>query len=950
MNCNNNLDIDITSILIDYCEFYEQVYPEFYITNKLLPNTKLRPILDSYSQYIENLKFNEYTITNKNDIEKIKKSDNFISFNCALCHITEEQSITQYLYNTIEPKSGNILNLEYDYLKNVYNDANKEECYNLKYFILSKTIPIYFMGNGLLTSKDHYCNSCYYSEEKLFVEVMSILKNNKDIVCYHNNTLGSQPQHLHLHLSLDTKVKDYYIQEIKNNYDKTKLSLNIEGVNGFVFNPNEFVQKSYVLYSKNANILFNYTSKLYTFIKTEININYDLVSSSFCYNDNYFIVLFLYSKNNNLSIKLSPNSGYIKVDNMKLLNKLDNVKLYDYYNWEKLSISSELLQFRPNMKQYGEQSKIPMFSKFQYFNSIIINDKNKQELFSEKNILIMQYNKIKNLKNFKKRNYNHDFLIYIILLTLNQKYNSMDDYNIYSFEIKYRVKLHDINSNFSFIKGDAIVDLIKYTTKNNFFFDFIKIDKRVGESSASGQVYLSKYSDFGDTMIKFTLDKNDYIIEYQNGLIINSLRRTIPYYMYTYGKIECKDNNDTIEKLNDGSVRLINNHKFCNPDPNLPICDNNIIGKCIEKVYYTFVETIDNPISYYRFIKKINYKNINHQLQFFSIFLQLCISLYYGAKEIGFNHGDLHLDNILISDIKNNYLYNIKLDDIEIKIPILGYIPIIIDYGRSRTKYTENLVKEIHEKDTEKFIQSEIKYKKEKIYQKIMNKVQQEYIMIIKKGTYSKDEIVKELEILYKKMIKINYLDKQNEIENGIRNNIIERNDSFLNLYKFNQVSDIMTVILNIKLIQASKSFKSFIFDINSLINNILSNKIVLPEDNNLINSFLNEIVFYTGSLDGTKIYKANYSHPDQMGNENEYTQIRKNYPYEKTGLNLTSIMTLTGKYIEALKDEYDKLDFDATYNYGDFSSNILGPEEVKLDPYFKSKQNHLKNFMESLL
>ena len=163
--------------------------------------------------------------------------------------------------------------------------------------------------------------------------------------------------------------------------------------------------------------------------------------------------------------------------------------------------------------------------------------------------------------------------------------------------------------------------------------------------------------------------------------------------MYAYGIIKCIDQ---VYKDEEGKVSLIKN-KLCNPNNTLKICDMSTKNiHCNNSNSYILVELLQNPISLETFIKNINNDNQRDVDNFFSILLQISLSLKIAQILLGFNHNDLHLGNVLLlpNPNKKDMVFTYSLNDENVfNVVIYDYIAIIIDFGNSRTNKTEKMVK-----------------------------------------------------------------------------------------------------------------------------------------------------------------------------------------------------------------------------------------------------------------
>jgi hypothetical protein len=86
------------------------------------------------------------------------------------------------------------------------------------------------------------------------------------------------------------------------------------------------------------------------------------------------------------------------------------------------------------------------------------------------------------------------------------------------------------------------------------------------------------------------------------------------------------------------------------------------------------------PSDFYLYLVMPFYENVVAQMvDSVSTFLELCIAIYYGRREINFHHGDINHNNVLFVMDDNIRIY--EIENIEYKFK--GIKPVLIDYGRA---------------------------------------------------------------------------------------------------------------------------------------------------------------------------------------------------------------------------------------------------------------------------
>lgn len=151
--------------------------------------------------------------------------------------------------------------------------------------------------------------------------------------------------------------------------------------------------------------------------------------------------------------------------------------------------------------------------------------------------------------------------------------------------------------------------------------------------------------------------------EYFVGLEANSLRnKHCPYYVYTYEYVEC--NTPVFFDKNFLSGCVVNNGKTDTKD--------------IHKSTYIITEAIDGPpISMFKYYNTVNYDD------FVITFTLMVNGMMVAWNELGFIHGDLHGDNVLIRDPTKKYA--LPLHHKGKVLYMEGHTPVVIDLGAAST-------------------------------------------------------------------------------------------------------------------------------------------------------------------------------------------------------------------------------------------------------------------------
>nr|QBK85141.1 MAG: hypothetical protein LCDPAC02_03400 [Pithovirus LCDPAC02] len=152
--------------------------------------------------------------------------------------------------------------------------------------------------------------------------------------------------------------------------------------------------------------------------------------------------------------------------------------------------------------------------------------------------------------------------------------------------------------------------------------------------------------------------------EYFIGMKISELRDKVPGFIFTYMKIS------------ENKIREIINKKYTN---------NLYIYKDKYKNQIIFMEKAGD-ISLARFLL-----SDPNEEDIINVYLQVILSLNAINQYYDFSHNDLHLDNIMITKLKEPKIltYNVKLNGKQVKINLKvdKYLTKIIDFGFSSIKY-----------------------------------------------------------------------------------------------------------------------------------------------------------------------------------------------------------------------------------------------------------------------
>ncbi len=240
---------------------------------------------------------------------------------------------------------------------------------------------------------------------------------------------------------------------------------------------------------------------------------------------------------------------------------------------------------------------------------------------------------------------------------------------------------------------------------------------------------------------------SEYLREYFVGMKISELRDEVPGFVFTFLYI------------NENEIREIKDNEYTN---------DLYIDKEIYSNGLIFSENAGN-YSFDYFIDNYHY----NEEDVINIYLQVILSLNAINQYYEFSHNDLHLDNIMITELEEPKIltYNVKLNGKQVKINLKvdKYLAKIIDFGMSSIKY---------------------KYKNEEIFS---YKLRQDF-KYYEKDPFPENDIIKitssfhneykindKLLALFNKVIKIAVIDVEKHINNMKDNNYYMHYDNWNN-------------------------------------------------------------------------------------------------------------------------------------------------------------------------
>lgn len=205
--------------------------------------------------------------------------------------------------------------------------------------------------------------------------------------------------------------------------------------------------------------------------------------------------------------------------------------------------------------------------------------------------------------------------------------------------------LKDLPSYAQLQKAGCLIEKLFRKTGLNFSNGFYKVNQPINDwitdyqsTKIADKVYPYSFEEnLNSNMIVKIEETDDAIREYYIGHHINTLLESIPNFVYTFGAIK-GSNNDTHTAL------LI----------------QQLSARSLSTVLGEITDISD----------------------FLDLYCQLLIALEIAQRELSFCHYDLHVDNVLILELKKEFSYTVSFESQTFRIKTKR-IPVIIDFGLS---------------------------------------------------------------------------------------------------------------------------------------------------------------------------------------------------------------------------------------------------------------------------
>ena len=105
---------------------------------------------------------------------------------------------------------------------------------------------------------------------------------------------------------------------------------------------------------------------------------------------------------------------------------------------------------------------------------------------------------------------------------------------------------------------------------------------------------------------------------------------------------------------------------------------SSVCSETFPYTMYHYNELIDNSETFTKWTKD------NHSLkEWYNAYFQITSAIYVLQHYFNMTHIDLHSENVLVQKVKKSGYWNYKIDNVNYKVPNLGYRFFIIDLGRA---------------------------------------------------------------------------------------------------------------------------------------------------------------------------------------------------------------------------------------------------------------------------
>lgn len=225
----------------------------------------------------------------------------------------------------------------------------------------------------------------------------------------------------------------------------------------------------------------------------------------------------------------------------------------------------------------------------------------------------------------------------------------MEDSLLYNKNIEESIDL--FNDNIKYKNFDKLPEFLEY------YGTLLKKGKQglVGYLINKNTKYVYKISQYLD----FVIDQ-----EYNVMRDLNTIRDYCPHFVKTFAKFRLPITSNYKKALN-------------------PFCENKEYKNIISDILV--MENIEESKKFFKYIKKGLPTTV-----LLSIVKQTLLASLIAYNKVNFTHYDLHSDNIMIKKCNENSVFIYIIDNEYFIVPTYGFYPVIIDFGFSYSKSSDN--------------------------------------------------------------------------------------------------------------------------------------------------------------------------------------------------------------------------------------------------------------------
>lgn len=355
-----------------------------------------------------------------------------------------------------------------------------------------------------------------------------------------------------------------------------------------------------------------------------------------------------------------------------------------FKTWQKKDVNKLYSSISNELDIKSLQFYMPFFSLYYYLH----NKKN-----ANKRVDLLKKYEIREIKNITKRRYYNSNMLMIASIYDYGK-NIIEDKEIFCKTIPIIDAVHCMNNNYNFV-----------TNTNHFLPSAYNYNTFSKINNIDNMAYIDVfcYYLFGNLTLKNILPSFALFYGSLNGIGDYNYEITEDYHDLKMDKCfrdnidkgfeldvyHSDDSDSEIDENLENRIEDITDKSSSSSSSSKSIYSDKITDEYIAvlkkiPIQLLFIEKLEGTL------EDILYdENLNDELLLSCIF-QISFTLTYLQKHYNFSHNDLHINNIMYSSCKTEYLYY-KINNKYFKIPTYGKIFKIIDFGRAIITYNNKV-------------------------------------------------------------------------------------------------------------------------------------------------------------------------------------------------------------------------------------------------------------------